>query len=190
MSVRPILALFAALNVAALNIAALGAHYGTEPAVPPINSAMLSLTDQPSLCASSKGHCVETTGATRAYPVADGDRITLFWSSDPDEVDGVIHLGKLFLPLNTQSSTSVAPVTLEVDMPTGTAATVIVEYAGTRHHGAAYNRCVATDHALQPGRADPLRPVPAAAATATKLTPPQTRGHDCAPFFQAAIQCH
>jgi hypothetical protein len=134
LSVRPILVLFAALSVAALNIAALGAHYGTEPPVPPINSAMLSLTDQPSLCASSKGHCVETTGSTRAYPVADGDRITLFWSSDPDEVDGVIHLGKLFLPLYTQSSTSVAPVTIEVDMPTGTAATVIVEYAGTRHH--------------------------------------------------------
>lgn len=134
MSVRPILALFAALSVAALNIAALGAHYGTEPPVPPVNSATLSLTDQPSLCASSKGHCVETTGTTRAYPVAHGDRITLFWSSDPDEVDGVIHLGKLFLPLNTPSSTSVAPVTLEIDMPTGTAATVIVEYAGTRHH--------------------------------------------------------
>jgi hypothetical protein len=134
LSVRPILALFAALSVAALNIPALGAHYGTEPPPPPINSAMLRITDQPSLCASSKRDCIETTGATRAYPVADGDRITLFWSSDPNEVDGVIHLGKLFLPLNTRSSTSIAPVTLEVDMPTGTAATVTVEYAGTRHH--------------------------------------------------------
>lgn len=95
---------------------------------------MLSITDQPSLCASSKGHCVETTGATRAYPVADGDRVTLYWSNDPNQVDGVIHLGKLFLPINTDLSASILPVTLEVVMPTGTAATVIVEYAGTRHH--------------------------------------------------------
>ena len=66
--------------------------------------------------------------------MADGDRITLYWSSDPNQVDGVIHLGKLFLPLNTESSTSIAPVTLEIDMPTSTAATVTVEYARTRHH--------------------------------------------------------
>lgn len=134
MSVPPILALFAVLGVAGLNTAALGAHYGTTPAAPAINSAMLSISDQPSLCGSSKGNCIETTGATRAYPVTDGDRITLFWSSDPNQVDGVIHLGKLFLPISAQSSTSIAPVTLEVDMPTGIAATVIVEYAGTRHH--------------------------------------------------------
>jgi hypothetical protein len=66
--------------------------------------------------------------------VADGDRITLYWSNDPDQVDGLIHLGKLYLPLGTEMSSSIAPVTLEIDLPSDTTATVVVEYAGTRHH--------------------------------------------------------
>ena len=128
---RPLLV---SLGASVLAVAALGAHYGTAPPALPSTSATLSISDHPSLCASSKGNCVETTGATRAYPVSDGDRITLYWSNDPDEIDGVIHLGKLFLPLASETSVSIAPVTLEVDMTADTTATVIVEYAGTRHH--------------------------------------------------------
>ncbi len=52
------------------------------------------------MCVSQHGIASETTGAVRAYPVADGDRITLNWSNDPDQVDGLIHLGKLYLPLD------------------------------------------------------------------------------------------
>jgi hypothetical protein len=77
---------------------------------------------------------VETTGAVRAYPVADGDRITLNWSNDPDQLDGVIHLGKLYLPLGGDAWNSTSPVTLELVLPTDAAPAVIVDYAGTRHH--------------------------------------------------------
>jgi hypothetical protein len=126
--------LLIAFCAAAASGAAFAAHYGTSPPTAAATSLVLSISDQPSLCAASTGNCIETTGAVRAYPVADGDRITLYWSNDPDQVDGLIHLGKLYLPLDATTSGSIAPVTLEIDLPTDTAATVVVEYAGTRHH--------------------------------------------------------
>ena len=70
----------------------------------------------------------------RAYPVRTAIGSRCIWSNDPDQVDGLIRLGKLYLPLDATTSVSIAPVTLEIDLPTDTAATVVVEYAGTRHH--------------------------------------------------------
>jgi hypothetical protein len=113
---------------------AFGAHYGTSPESPPMTSATLSVSDQPSLCPSTSTNCVETTGAARGYPVVDGDRITLNWSNNPDQVDGVIHLGTLYLPLGTGTWNSNSPVTLHVELPSDATPAVVVEYAGTRHH--------------------------------------------------------
>ncbi len=120
---------------ATLGEPALAAHYGTLPPTAPTSSPTLSVSDHRPLCASAKGTCVETTGAVHAYPVSSGDRITLRWSNDPNQIDGVIHIGNLYLPMATDAEASVSPVTLEMHFPTSDGgATVAVEYAGTRHH--------------------------------------------------------
>lgn len=113
---------------------AVASHYGTSPEPPEATSATLSVSDKPSLCPPPSANCVETTGAARAYTVADGDHITLDWSSDPNQVDGVIHVGKLYLPLDSGTWNSTSPVTLEVELPKDSSPAVVVEYAGTRHH--------------------------------------------------------
>ncbi len=118
-----------------LGATASAAHYGTSPPTAPASTPTLSVSDHRPLCVSSKGTCVETTGTVRAYPVASGDRITLRWSSDPNEIDGVIKIGNLYLPMGTDTDASVSPVTLEIHFSTSDGgATAAVEYAGTRHH--------------------------------------------------------
>lgn len=135
MNVRLAFTLIASLAAVTFGEAASAAHYGTSPPPSLPTSPTLSVSDHPPQCTSSNGTCVGTTGAVRAYPVATGDRVTLRWSSDATELDGVIQLGNLYLPIGTDSTASISPVTLEVQFPTPDGdATIGVEYAGTWHH--------------------------------------------------------
>lgn len=87
------------------------------------------------MCTDPKPNCIETTDATHAYPVANGDRITLHWSNDAEATDGVIRLGNLYLPLLNATRNSVAPISLEIELPTSNhSAQIVVEYSGTHHH--------------------------------------------------------
>lgn len=111
------------------------AHYGTSPAEPASTSPTLTISDHVPLCTNPKSKCIETSGAVRAYPVADGDRITLNWTNDAEVTDGIIRLGNLYLPLDGTMNRPATPVTMEVELPTlDHTAQVIVEYSGTRHH--------------------------------------------------------
>lgn len=111
------------------------AHYGTSPAEPVPTSPTLTISDHITLCTNPTSQCTETTGAVRAYPVADGDRITLNWTNDAEAIDGIIRFGNLYLPLNTAIGGPATPVTMEVELPkSDRTAQVIVEYSGTRHH--------------------------------------------------------
>ena len=116
-------------------VAGHSAHYGTAPTEPASNSATLTISDHAPLCANPQGTCIETSGAVRAYPVANGDRITLNWTNDAQVTDGIIRFGNLYLPLSGATNGSVTPVTIEVESAaSGGEAQVIVEYSGTRHH--------------------------------------------------------
>ena len=112
-----------------------GAHYGTTPIVAETNVPTLRISNRGPLCPEDSAHCTETTGATRAYPVADGDRITIDWTSQPQLLGGVIELGHLYLPLDGTISYTATPITLTLQMPDDRARTqLIVEYGGTSHH--------------------------------------------------------
>lgn len=111
------------------------AHYGTQPASTPPLAATLSITDHPPRCVDSKSICRETSGTVRSFPVADGDRVTLDWTSDAQQLDGLIRLGHLYLPLEGQTRPPDGGVRLEMVLSAGKAIPqVIVDYAGTRHH--------------------------------------------------------
>jgi hypothetical protein len=115
--------------------AARSAQYGTAPIQATPTSPTLSISDHLPLCTDAKARCIETKSAVRAYPVANGDRITLHWSNDSSATYGVIRLGQLYLPLSEATSAPVTPVTLEVELPDSNhTAQVIVDYSGTRHH--------------------------------------------------------
>jgi len=87
------------------------------------------------LCPASSAHCAETTGAIRAYPVADGDRITIDWTNEQQLLGGVIELGHLYLPLDATNRYASTPITLTLQMPNERdRAQLIVEYGGTSHH--------------------------------------------------------
>ncbi len=81
-------------------------------------------------------------------------------------------------------------MTLEIDLPTDTAATVVVEYAGTRHHVPLAPRAWQPITLYNPDERIIYLRLDLPAAPAAKLTPSQTRGHDCAPFFKQPLQCH
>jgi hypothetical protein len=111
------------------------AHYGTLPVEPAPTSAMFTISDHAPLCTNPDARCIETSGAERAYPVADGDRITLNWTNDAEIADGIIRFGNLYLPLNGATNGSATPVTMEIELAASNPpAQVIVEYGGTRHH--------------------------------------------------------
>jgi len=113
----------------------LAAHYGTQPALTPPLAPTLSITDHPPRCVDSNTICRETSGTVRSFPVADGDRVTLDWTSDTQQLDGLIRLGHLYLPLEDQTRPPDGGVTLEMVLSAGKAIPqVIVGYAGTRHH--------------------------------------------------------
>ena len=97
---------------------------------------MLRISDHAPLCSSSSEHCIETTGATRAYPVADGDHVTIDWTNQPQLLEGVVELGHVYLPLEaTANAYASTPITLTVQIPGDRGRVqLIVEYAGTGHH--------------------------------------------------------
>lgn len=79
--------------------------------------------------------CRETSGTIRSFAVADGDRITLEWTSDAQQRDGLIRLGILYLPLDRLTSSPPGAVALELVLPNDHApAQIIVGYGDTRHH--------------------------------------------------------
>ena len=114
---------------------ALAAHYSTRPALTPPLTPTLSITDHPPRCIDSKAMCRETSGTVSSFPVADGDQITLDWTSDAQQLNGLIRLGHLYLPLDGQTRPPNGGVTLEIVLPGADAIPqVIVGYGGTRHH--------------------------------------------------------
>ena len=110
------------------------AHYGTLPA-PNETSATptLSISSNPPACADGGPNCIGTAPDAQAYPVADGDRITLQWTNDAAVTYGVIRLGRLYLPLSEATGVAITPVTLQIELRKH-AARVVVEYSGTSHH--------------------------------------------------------
>ena len=112
-----------------------GAHYGTTPITPATNGPTLRISDRAPLCPETSAQCIETNGATQTYPVADGDRITIDWTNQPQLLGGVIELGHLYLPLDSASAYASTPITLTVQIPAAhDRAQLIVEYGGTSHH--------------------------------------------------------
>ena len=111
------------------------AHYGTLPAEPVSSSATLTISDHAPACTNLQAKCIETSGAERAYPVADGDRITLNWTNDAEVTDGIIRFGNLYLPLDGAMNRPATPVTIEVELAASkTPPQILVEYSGTRRH--------------------------------------------------------
>jgi len=115
---------------------AAGAHYGTAPAPTTTDGPTLRVSNHAPLCPPSSTHCIETTGATHAYPVADGDHVTIDWTNQPQLLGGVIEVGHLYLPLDaTANGNAATPITLTVQLPAdGRRGTLLVEYGGTSHH--------------------------------------------------------
>jgi hypothetical protein len=111
------------------------AHYGTVLAPTPSSAPTLRISDHPPLCSEPSVNCIETTGATHTYPVADGDHVTIEWTNQPQPIGGVIELGRLYLPLDsTANAYTPTPITLLMQMPADGPAQVVVEYAATSHH--------------------------------------------------------
>jgi hypothetical protein len=126
-----------AVIVAAAFIAcslAQAAHYGTLPAPSETSTTpSLSISSNLPACADGGPNCIGTAPDAQAYPVADGDRITLQWTNDAAVTYGVIRLGRLYLPLSEATGVAITPVTLQIEL--GKHATqVLVEYSGTSHH--------------------------------------------------------
>jgi hypothetical protein len=130
-SIRTLISGVAFLCAAAVH----AAHYGTLPVAPASTSATLTISDHAPACTDPRANCIETSGAVRAYPVANGDRITLNWTNDTEIADGIIRFGNLYLPLSGATNGSATPVTVELELANSNPPVqVIVEYSGTRHH--------------------------------------------------------
>jgi len=113
-----------------------GAHYGTIPVPTATDGPTLHVSNHAPLCPQGSTHCIETTDATRAYPVADGDHVTIDWTNQPQLLGGVIEVGHLYLPLDaTANSNPSTPITLTVQLPPNRIHNaLLVEYGGTSHH--------------------------------------------------------
>ncbi len=60
--------------------------------------------------------------------------MTLGWTNRPDQLEGTIEIGHLYLPLAAADVGAATPVTLQVELPEDSETAVIaVDYAGTRH---------------------------------------------------------
>jgi hypothetical protein len=95
---------------------------------------VLTISEHAPMCTRPAPACVETTSATRAYPVSDGDNITIDWTGQPALLDGTIEVGHLYLPLGIASSAPVTPVTLVLELRSASSASAVVVYGGTSHH--------------------------------------------------------